>query len=189
MGEDGRLGDQVRPEERRLVELEQEIAASKGLITPEQEAEIDAIVVQQAELAADLAVEFEQRHKRLKALIDEAKKMLGFFETRADSYRAKLTYALKKSVEAGGTKSLKADDRIWRSATLMEGKGRVEIVGVVPDEYLKEEMVKKPDTEMIRALLEAAGDQPWAKLVREPHCRILVNEDKILEREMRKELS
>lgn len=174
---------------KRLAEIEQEIAAQDFIISPEMEAEIEAIIREQAEAAAEMAVNFKLKHDRLKELVTKAEDLLAFLKDREYSYRSKLTNALVLNAEGGGSRNIKADDGLW-SATLIEPKqGRVEITGEVPPEYMKEERITKPDTEMIRALLEAAGDQAWAKLVREPHCRILINEDRLLERDLRKELA
>lgn len=170
---------------RRLVEIEQDIAANDGLITPEMEAEIEAVVREQAQAAAEMVVEFKVRHDRLKTLIDKAKKVLAHLKDREESYRGKLTNALTLNAEGGGTRKLKADDGLW-TATLIEPKqGRVEITGEVPAEYMREEIVRKPDTEMIRALLEAAGDQSWAKIVREAHVRVLISDDRLVERDLK----
>lgn len=179
----------MREEERRLTEIEQEIAENHYLITPEQEAEIDALTRESAIYAGNLVAHFKLKHDKLKKLVDEAKKLLAHFKNREDSYRPRMTSALKKNWENGGSKNVSAEDGLWSAVLVQAGKGRVEVTGPVPPEYCKEETVLKPDTELIRALLESAGDQPWAKLVKEPHVRITINEDLMLEREIRKELT
>jgi hypothetical protein len=173
----------------RLAELEADIRDSQGLISSEQEMEIEALLSHDAGDAIDIACSFEQKAERLELIMKRAKVVLGLLEERAAYYRAKAV----KNMVAGGVKSLKHPGGLW-TASLTNGKGRVELrckVEDLPEEFRRPVVTFKPETDLLRMALEMGRDIHGpdgfqaATIVKEPHLRVLKNQSLMVGEELR----
>lgn len=174
------------PVSNRLVEIEREIQQSDGLITPEQEMEIEAIITGDLTQAGRTVVTIEQQQAKLDALIKQAKGLSDYYEQRAGMYRAAMARLMSEHANGDGKYSIK--DTFF-GASLSKGKGRVEVFDPenVPRIYMKKVETWKPDTELLRAGLEVEepGATACARLVVEPHVVIRVNKDALLQAEIK----
>lgn len=170
----------------RLAEIEADIAASEGEITPDQEAEIDQLVRERPALAIEAMRVWKKKQAELKELVDQAKIALAFMDARAQSYKAKATTFMGEA----GLKNLEGDT--WK-ATYMPGRGRVEPVVPVeewPDQYRKEKVTYQAETDLVRIALEAGttpktvDGRPIARLVVEDFVRVVDDKGKRLKQEI-----
>lgn len=173
----------------RLAEIESDIRDSAGVITPDQEMEIEALLSLDVGDAIDIACSFEQKAERLELIMKRAKMVLGLLEERAAYYRAKAV----KNMVAGGVKSLKHPGGLW-TASLTNGKGRVELrckPEDLPEEFRRPVVSFRAETDLLRMALEMGreikgpDDGPAAVIVREPHVRILKNQSLMVGEELR----
>ena len=174
--------------DNRIMEIWREVEESE-VMSPDQEAEIEALVTAKVDDAVQAIVLSEMTIDQLKALLKEARAVLAVRESRVDAIRAQVTRAMT----ANGVEKVKAEDGLF-TATLMAGKGGVELLVPVedlPEQYRKEVVTVKQDTDMIRMALEAGlvpkteDGRPVAKLNTEPYVTIRVNKDKALEYRVR----
>ena len=173
----------------RLVEIEREIQESKGLITPEQEAEIEAIIKADVAQAGRAIVSFDERRKHLEALRKQAKLRCEFWEQRAGMYRDAMSRLMNE--HANGDGKYYIEDPAF-NAHLAKQQGRVEIFdeASVPRIFWSREMVEKPDTKLIRAALESGQEVPGARLEGAGERRVVIkpNKDALLQQEIRQAL-
>lgn len=169
----------------RLFELEQEIEANGGIITPEEEAEFAALVAAKTDDACRAIVLREMNVEQLELLLREAKALLAIKKQRAEALRAEVT----KCMQAAGVTKIKAEDGLY-TASWMEGRQGVEVLvepSDLPAQYQRRVVTVKADTDMVRMALEAGmvpttqDGRPIARLTKEPFVTIRVNKDKALE--------
>jgi uncharacterized coiled-coil protein SlyX len=173
----------------RILEIMREAEAGR-VMSPEQEAEIQALTVAQVQDAVQAIVFQEQRIKELDALLKEAKIVLAFKQDRVDALRPQVTKMLEKVTPTKkGVRKVEADDGLF-TAYWQAARGGVELlvpVSDLPAQYTREVREINQDTDMIRMALEAGLEpktedgRPIARLKDEPFTKIMVNPDKLVE--------
>lgn len=177
------------PISSRLVEIERDIQESGGIITPEQEAEIEAIIAADLAQAGRTIVSLDHRRAQLDALIKQAKATSDYWELRAGMYRDAMSRLMCE--HANGDGKFYVEDQSFK-AHLATQKGRVEIFdeASVPRIFWSREIVEKPDTKLIRAALESGQEVPGARLEGAGEKRVVIkaNKDALLQQEIRQAL-
>lgn len=176
----------------RIAAIEADIEANGGIITEEQERELETIACSQVEDSISTIVWWERRQKHLEGLVKQAKVAIAFMENRASWWRARA----RAFMEHAGGATVKMP-----IATAIYSKGRVrvqfvnpdtgcdcefkDVAAILPDNFKKSEVVYKPETDLIKAALESGMALPFARLAQDPFVTIRVNQDKLLEEDIR----
>ena len=155
-------------------ELEEMLLESSGELTDEMEGQF-AILTQQAEslpaaiddvlaLVRDIEIRADARKAEAKRIADRAK--------RDEAVAAWFKDQVLRVMQSEGMKKLETT-RFRATVAMPGGKNALELVGDVPQQFMREEIKLVPDKDEIRTQLELGATLPFARLVeKQPYLRI-----------------
>lgn len=170
----------------QMLAIERDIADSDspGLITPDQEAELDRLAQQDAAACGAMAVEFKLRAEALKALVTEAKQLLSQLGDREDSYRAKMT----RTMERNSLPKVEDPEGMF-TAHFNPPRGRVDLapgcsLEHVDPTYLKETVKVEIDRGLARAAFDSGLKPGGLVFIEEPYVTITIDKVEVAKRRL-----